>query len=452
MRTTYVVRRFGFRPSRGLVSLAIIVAVLAAGAFWIGPFRPRPPELALLALSGDGRFHQFVGIPSSWADTLPAASEATARFPLILAVHNAGSQVARPTKVSLSLPSKFRITDAAGQPLPAFTTMGNPLVRYELPIRIKEVQPGRLPAMLGADTLWLEPIIPSMYCTAMADSVPEFVSAPVQNPTLNSRVRIFYSFTGASRKRQTGLLTVQVDPNLVKRDPAPNPPVFQTQVIKPQAPRPVLDAINEVGSRTTMCGDPGQPIELHSELWETAAGGRFFVVYYGGAPRKYLYDLNRDSIIELEMWDQDADGKFESRRAARMAIPSFLMPFAKSVADSLGIDTTVVALDTVPATPEWIALFYNTNAGPFRFGGKPAPARDTTRQQPRVQTAPVQIPDTIREDPKFRQLFDNTGAGPFRFYRAQRGDSIPPARPRRPAPRRQTGPPLLGVPVDSIRR
>lgn len=451
MRAKHVARRFGFSPSRGTVVLAIIIAVLAAGAFWIGPFRPRPPELKLLALSGDGNFREYAGIPSAWADTLPAASEATARFPLILAVHNAGSRVARPTKISLSLPAKFRITDARGQPLQSFATMGNPLVRYELPIQAAGFEPGKLPTMIGgADTLWLEPIIPSIYCTALADSVPEFVSAPPQNPELNSRVRVFYSFAGGSRRRQTGLLTIQVDPNLVKRDPAPSPPIFATQVIKPEAPRPAMSELTYVGSRITWCGDPGQPVEIHDALWETAEGGRFFVLYHGGAPRKYLFDVNRDSIIELEMWDQDGDGKFESRRAARMAIPSFLMPFPKPAGDTTAaaIDTTALPLDTVPATPEWMQLFYDTAAGPLRFGRRAPPARaDSAAAPPQVQ-----VPDTVKQDPQFRALFENTDAGPFRFYRAQRGETIPPPKPKPPQPRVQRGPPLLGVPVDSIRR
>ncbi|MGQ0813848.1 MAG: hypothetical protein ACT4O1_05225 [Gemmatimonadota bacterium] len=449
MSAHYIVRRFGFRPTRGWVALSIIVALLAAGSFWIGPFRPRPPELKLLALSGDGRFREFVGIPSAWADTLSPASEATARFPLILAVHNAGSRVARPTELALSLPSRFRVTDSRGVPLPSSTVIGNPLVRYELPIETGAIEPGQLPTMIaGGDTLWLEAIVPSIYCTALSDSVPEFVSAPPQNPNLMARVRIFYSFSGGTRQRQTGLLTVQVDPNLVERAPAPRPPIFETQVIEPEAPRPPLSALIQIGSRITWCGDPGQPVEIHSALWETPEGGRFIVLYHGGVPRKHLFDLNRDSIIELEMWDQDGDGKFESRRVARMAIPAFLMPYPKPEAAIALVDPTLMQLDSMANTPAWLRIFFDINAGPLRFStrARPAPAPATA-----PAPAPAPATATAPATAEWLGLFHNSAAGPLRFYRAQRGEEIP--LPPRPQPRPQPeGPKLLGVPVDSIRR
>ncbi|MGQ0560896.1 MAG: hypothetical protein ACT443_03365 [Gemmatimonadota bacterium] len=453
MRGSYVVRRFGLRPTRGWVSLFIIVAALAAGAFWIGPFRPRPPQLKLLALSGDGRFREFAGIPSAWADTLSPANEATARFPLILAIHNAGARSAQPTELALSVPSRFRVTDSNGIPLPASTVIGNPLVRYQLPLRTNPITPGRVPTViLSGDTLWLEAVVPAIYCTTLADSVPEFVSAPPQDAELLSRVRIFYSFSGNTRLRQTGLLTIQVDPDLIEREPAPQPPVFRTEVFKPAAPRPPLDALIPVGDRITWCGDPGQPVELHSSLWETPAGGRFFVLYHGGVPRKYLFDLNRDSIIELEMWDKDADGRFESRRVARMAIPAFLIPYPKT--DSAVVDSMELLLDSAANTPEWLGMFYDTLTGPLRFSGRPraqpAPAEATAPALPAPATAPATA--------EWLRLFNNSAAGPLRFYRAQRADTtIAPARPQPPQPpqarpRSQERPKLLGVPVDSIQR
>src|SRR5207237_1239421 len=76
------------------------------------------------------------------------------------------------------------------------------------------------------------------------------------------------------------------------------------------------------------CGDPEQPMQIVSHEWDTPEGGRFFVLDYGGKPRKYLFDLNRDSIIELEMWDSDGDGHFDARRAAHYPIPSFLLPLS----------------------------------------------------------------------------------------------------------------------------
>jgi hypothetical protein len=473
MRNAHVVKRFGFGPSRGWIILFVIIAALVAGAFWIGPFRPRPPELKLLALSGDGRFHEYVGIPTAWADTLSPASEATARFPLILAVHNAGSRVARPSELALSVPARYRVTDSEGIPLQSTTVVGNPLVRYELPLSTDPIAPGQLPTMItGNDTLWLEAIVPSIYCTMLGDSVPEFVPAPQQNAELMSRLRIFYSFTGGTRQRQTGLLHVQVDSNLVARAPAATPPTFPTERFAPAAPMPVLESLVQVGDRITRCGDPGKPLELHSSLWETPAGARFIVLYNGGVPRKYLFDMNRDSIIELEMWDANADGKFESRRQARMAIPAFLLPFPVAVEDTMQVDSAQLALDSISNTPAWQQLFHDTTAGPLRFSGirraaPPAAAAAGTdsARVPAPATAPAPAPargraplftppglDTVRVDPAWVGIFNNSAAGPLRFYRAQRGETIAPAPPPRPRPTRPSGPRLLGVPVDSARR
>src|SRR5207253_7505707 len=108
---------------------------------------------------------------------------------------------------------------------------------------------------------------------------------------------------------------------------------------------------------------------------------RYFVVYYGSNPRKWLFDLNSDSIIEMEMWDSDQDGKFESRRAARMMIPSFLMPY--TAADTALADSAAAALmDTTATTPEWLRTFYDTTAGVLRYTqpAKPVTADTTTKQ------------------------------------------------------------------------
>ena len=450
----YVVQRLGFRPSRGFVAIFVIATLLVGAAFWIGPFRPRPAELRLLALSGDGRFNDYVGIPSSWADTLSPASEATARFPLLLAIHNSGAQAAQPTSLSLSLPARYRIASNRG-PLEQRTVMGNPLARYDLRIRSPRLEPGSQPTIIpGMDTLWLEPVVPTLYCTALADSVPEFIAAPPNDPNALSRVRIFYSFEGRTiRQRQTGLLTVQVDPNLVKRSPAPTPPVFPTEIRKPEAPAPELGNLTFAGSRLSGCGDPSQPLELHTALWETAEGGRFFVIYHGGAPRKHLYDLNRDSVIELETWDSDGDGKFEARRAARISIPGFIMPLPKPRPDSAAAAAALAEADTMPMDSAWLRTFHDEASGPLRFTPS---ARARAAARPATAPAPGGAPATTtapviraeRVDSAALRIFNAPEAGPLRFQRALQGDTVRPRpRPRPQQPRREE-PRLLGVPVN----
>ena len=443
----YVIQRLGFHPARGTVALFFIVALLVGAGFWIGPFRPRPPELRLLALSGDGRFSPFVGIPRAWVDTLPAASEAPVRFPLILAVHNAGARAAQPTLLSLSLPARYRVADKRG-PLDARMLMGNPLARYDLPITPPRLQPGAAPTVLaGIDTLWLEPLLPSLYCTALSDSVPEFIPAPPVDPNAFSRVRIFYSFAGHSiRQRQTGLLDVQVDPHLIRRPGPATLPVFETVITKPEAPRPALGTLSYGGSRVTACGDPAQPVQLHSTLWETSEGGRFFVLYHGGAPRKYLFDLNRDSIIELEMWDSDADGRFEARRAARITIPGFIMPLPLPREDSVAA-AAALATDTATLDSAWLRTFHDTLGGPLRFGAPRRAPRATPRapqpQSPQAGAAPPAAVVPGRVDSAALRIFHTEEAGPLRFQRALEGDTVRPSP--RPRPRPQ-GPRLLGVP------
>jgi hypothetical protein len=273
-----------------------------------------------------------------------------------------------------------------------------------------------------------------------------------------SRIAVFYSFAGERiRQRQTGVMHVQVDPNLVKRTPSPNPPIFETEIRYPEAPRPQLDSLEYIGQRTTWCGDPGQPMAIGDVLFETREGGRYFVVYYGSKPRKWLFDLNRDSIIVLEMWDSDLDGKFESRRAARMMIPAFLMPY--TAADTAMADSAAAALmDTTATTPEWMRTFYDTAAGVLRYSNvEKAGGREGEKAgaapAPTQSSPPLKVPENVRVDSAWLQLFNNTGAGVLRFRDAAEGKPIKPAPPpRRAAPvQRETGPKLLGVPVDSVR-
>lgn len=462
----HVVQRFGFRITRGWATFLLAVGALVGTAFWIGPFRPLPAELKLVALGGDGQFRSVIGIPRTWADTAPPQPDVPSRFPMLFAVYNEGARPAEPRRLAISLPARFRLSDSKGQALPGSTTIGNPLIRYTFDVRPGSIQPGNVPRLFSrVDTLWLEPVVPSYYCSVLSDSVPEFVPAPPFDPKSLATVRMFYTFETRENDRQSGLLTVQLDPQLLDRPVAPTPPIYPTTMHDPEAVKPALGELRRVGDRTSYCGDPGSPIELYDVLWETPEGGRFFVLYHGGAPRKYLYDLNRDSIIELEIWDPDSDGLFEASRPARMVIPEFLMPVLppEVAVDSMRLDSTGAPVPRVEYPP---ALFHDTDAGPFRFwriqprSDTTAAADSTARRDTTAAPAPVR-PETARtgvtvpiEYPP--AVFRDTDAGIFRYWRAQqraRGVEVEAEEPP-PVRRRPTGPRILGTPVprpDSIR-
>jgi hypothetical protein len=425
----HLIQRIGFRITRGWAVLLLMAGGLMAGALWVGPLRPLPPELRLVALGADGRFRETVDIPASWADSTHRQPGVPARFPIVLAVYNNGARTAVPVRLTLSVPHRFRLASSNGQAYPGKAAIGNPLVQYAFDIAPGHVVPRQLPRVLSSlDTLWLEPVLPGYYCTLL-DSVPEFVPAPPQDPNALARVRVFYSFEAGTRARQAGVLSLHIEPRLLVHTPPPVPPIFPTRTREPEFPSPAAGPLRQVGSRSTQCGDAGSNVALNSVLWETPEGGRFFVVHHGTRPRKYLFDLNRDSIIEFEMWDPDRDGKFEAARAARMLIPEFLMPARAVLAtlDSVTPDSMVVA----------------------------AAASDTAARAMPVPELDFEFPAT---------LFRDTASGPFRFWRALQSARaaapqpetarVVPARPAPPPERRapvtpptDTGPRLLGRPI-----
>src|SRR5690606_25221186 len=300
--------------------------IAAALLYWLLPFGDDGAELRLLLAVPGEEYAEELRVPAAWADTSTVASGATVRVPRLFAIVNLGGEAATPGRLELSLPSRFNLVRADGQPLPGRIAPGSPLVRYEVPVSLPRVEAdGEAMPIAMLDTLWLEPVIPSFYCVALADSVPEFVPAPPAPVEAIARVQIFYSFSGEDmEERQTGLLGVELDPAMLEQEIPEAPPVFPAQYREPAAPRPELGALRYIGSRQAFCGEPEAPIELLSTLWETPSGGRFFVLDHGGAPRKYLFDMDRDGIIEREMWDPDGDGDFEATREARIPIPPFL--------------------------------------------------------------------------------------------------------------------------------
>ena len=354
--------------------MALLGGAAAAAALLLLPWRSRAPRLELVALNPEGRFEQAITVPAAWADTERAAPGVAARVPLILAVRNTGRAAARPKRLELSAPLRVHLSFSDGRVLPGRTVSGSPLIHYELTGAFPLIEPGRMPSLLpGADTLWLELVVPSFYCMILSDSVPEFVPAPRPDPVAVSRAQIFYSFEGEDlEERQTGLLTIQLDPALVAAEVPEPPPPFPVEMREPGVPLPSFGWLQYEGSRRGFCGEPEEPIELLTTVWSTPSGGRFFVLDYGGAPRKYLFDLDRDSIIELEMWDPDADGRFEARRAARLAIPPFLLPRPREVPTY-----DVLALTALPDTT---LARYDRFRGAMRYGPREAPSDTATRR------------------------------------------------------------------------
>jgi hypothetical protein len=113
-----------------------------AAAYWLGPADTTPPAIHLLIV-GD-------------ADDAAPGTEATLRahrdeddgvqrFALPLVVQNVGNRPGQPTRVTFSVPSRFRIVTARGA-LPSEVTPGVPLRRYVLPVAAPLLQPGDPPS------------------------------------------------------------------------------------------------------------------------------------------------------------------------------------------------------------------------------------------------------------------------------------------------------------------
>jgi hypothetical protein len=322
-----VTPRFDRRWLAALIFAGLAVAA-AAYVRWGTPVS----QLDLLILGPDGQFHDTVELPRDWADTATTTPEAVARFRLILGVRNLGPETVRPGRLVLSVPARYRLTGAGGEPLARSMDPASPLVRHLIEPRLEPVEPGRLPVLLPAhETLWLEAIVPRYHCVELAEFIPEFV--PAQPPPLQAmrEIRLLYSFEGGDLERRlTGTLSVRVDTTLLAVPMPPPAPTFP-MVTDPELARPAVGEVRHVGSREVQCGEPESPMELVSQVWETEAGGRLITLEYGGAVRKHLYDLNGDGVIERESWDPDGTGRFIATRRAEFAVPEFLLPIAPAV-------------------------------------------------------------------------------------------------------------------------
>lgn len=309
--------------------MPIILAALVIGALTVVRWGDPIVELEVVALGPDGQFHGTLEMPAGWAEAETTTPDAAVRFPLILGVRNVGHAAARPERLTLQIPARFRLTGPRGEELIALADPATPLLRYDLEPRLGTVEPGLVPTLLPAfETLWLEPVIPRYFCIMLGDAIPEFVPAPPPALGPLSEVRVFYALEGGGlAQRQTGVLVVRLDttPMAVTM---PDPPPSFPMVTDTAEARPALSALRLVGSREVRCGEPESPLEMLSTTWETEGGARMITLDYGGTVRKHLYDLNGDGVIDRESWDPEGDGRFTATRRARLPTPEFLLPVA----------------------------------------------------------------------------------------------------------------------------
>jgi hypothetical protein len=324
----YLVRRFRSRiRGRWAVLGLLLLGIGAAALFLVRGGWHGGSYLELVALDQHGAFAEEVSIPAAWSGEAVSEWGAVTRFPLLLGIRNLGTEATQPARLEMSVPVRFRMSTSGREVLTSFHSPGEPLVRYTITRDLPPAAPGVQPAFIGPDTIWLEPILPSLYCIAAEDSVPVFVAAPPPDLETLSDVLIFYSLHGGELNgRQTGLLRVLLEPGAMRVEAAPEVRVSTATVFQPEIPGPELAGLAYGGHRYAACGEPEDPVELFATTWNTLGGGRMIVLNIGGRDRKYLYDLTGDGFVDAERWDADGDGRFESMRAVRFPIPSFLIP------------------------------------------------------------------------------------------------------------------------------
>lgn len=394
MAVRHVLQRFSPRLDRRWLIGLLVVAGLAVAASFLQLGGAAPP-IDLVALGPDGRFQDTLRVPASWGDTATSTPEAIVRIPLILGVRNLGNEPVRPERLSVSLPLRYRLTTGSGEELESQRDPGSPLIRYSLDTELGPLEPARLPVMLPAhDTLWLEAIVPSYYCVSVADSIPEFVPATTPPVETLSSVQMFYSFDGGElRGRRTGTLTVFIDTTLLRVETPEQPPAF-AMTNDPDAALPELGALERVGSRRALCGEPESPMELLSTVWETASGGRFISLDYGGRERKRLFDLDGDGVIERESWDPTGRGEFTATRQARLPTPLFLLPRTRVARYDMARFDTIPGDSLARLDPFRHAM---PGPGPMPAGGDSglaAPGRGTAEEE-EARPAPAGDPGLL---------------------------------------------------------
>lgn len=376
------------RTLRGFIVSLVVVMIAGLLVFWLGPFRPSAAALELLALDSRGRFATVADLTTTEPDTAPLLGTGVPRLPLVLALHNNGNRPGRIRFLDLYVPAFLLLYDAKGQPIAREREGGNPLAHYRFEMPRDPIEAGGLPVVLhGHERLFLESTISPYVCVMTEDGVPDFRAAPRYDPVLLSNIEIFYSLSeGNKRERSTGLLTLRIDPRLMRADSMPEPPVFPTLVRGDTA---ALDTsqLRRLGVREASCGEVDVPLTIQSISYATPVGGRVFAITHAGATRKYLFDTDGDSVIDAEVWDPDRDGTFDAARRARFPIPPFLLPFRERP----------VLAEVAPVDSAWLLLFYDTTSGPLRFlPPELRPKPDTTIPPVRRDTVRVDTMPTAR--------------------------------------------------------
>jgi hypothetical protein len=309
-----------------LIGIVVVLAVSGAadqGGIW------------LLARSADGGAAQVVRPGPARQAVEPADAPAV---PLLLVAQNDSRRTLRATRLELLLPARFRLLPRAGvTAAPVARLSGRPVTRYRIAIGALSLPSGGRRDV--TDTLWVERTTPALGCVVGADSVPRFEATPALPADAVTTLRIFYSLGGGSLRRPAeGLLTLDIDPRVALPAAEPEPPRFPVLSSPDRAVWPALDSLRRVGMALTQCGPVEDPIAMSTTEWTAGGGGRVFGLSIGAHARKYVYDLNGDSIADLEIWDSDGSGRFRSSSRARFRVPPYL--YAAVPPTAVPVDST----------------------------------------------------------------------------------------------------------------
>lgn len=314
-----------FQPRALLPWLGALLVLVAVGVVvWRGPLRPGPASLDLLAYDERGSFVDRVHLSPVANDPRPGSPP---RMPLLLALRNDGPAPISAGAVVLSLPSWLSLENEAGEPLAHERLGGNPLASYRISFDPIRLEPGRFPTVLpAASRLWVRPFNSPWRCRLDDEGRPAFIPAPQLDPASLADVVAFWSVEEAgSDRRGTGNFSISLDPTFFDIPPAAQPPAYPAERLPADAPRPDLATLPLEGRQHAACGGAIEPLTVQSAVYRAGAG-RILVVSTGDTLRRWLFDLDGDSIVEAEAWDARGSGRLDLARHARYPIPEFLLP------------------------------------------------------------------------------------------------------------------------------